>query len=267
MNNYRGVIKVLEACLLFLIIGIISECVKSNEGPGNSGNSNTLAPSVSFTDPADGDTAVPINATVIASFGEDLDSTTVTATTFILQQGAVPVEGVVSYADGVVIFSPASNLAANTVYTAEIEPGVTDQAGNELTTPIIWTFTTGAVHDTIGPRVNYTFPSQGDTAVALNINPTVTFSELMDYASITATTFTVKQDAAQISGRVAFNGTTAIFTPATNLSPNTTYTAEISVNAKDVTGNPLENAVVWTFKTGEAQAAGPAPAAPGTAAH
>jgi hypothetical protein len=187
---------------------------------------------------------------VIASFNELLDSTAVTAHNFILKQGAAQVDGIVSYADGVAIFSPKSNLAPNTMYTAEIGPGIDDPAGNVMTTPVVWTFKTASVHDTTTPRVIYTFPNPSDTGVALNINPAATFSEEMDFMSITARTFTLRHDAFEISGRVTFNDETAIFTPATNLAPNTSYTAEVSVDVKNLAGNVMTTPVSWTFTTG-----------------
>jgi hypothetical protein len=54
---------------------------------------------------------------------------------------------------------------------------------------------------------------------------------------------------------VTYSGTTATFTPASNLLPNTTYTATVSAGAKDLAGNVLTSGPVpnpWTFTTGAA---------------
>jgi hypothetical protein len=49
----------------------------------------------------------------------------------------------VDYADKLVTFNPASDLAADTIYTATLTTAVTDLADNALTANFIWTFTTG----------------------------------------------------------------------------------------------------------------------------
>jgi hypothetical protein len=255
MKNYRGVIRLLEACSLLFIIGIFGECTKSPTGSPNinpNSNLDTLAPVIGFTDPLNGDVGVPLNVTVVASFNEQLDSTSINTSTFTLQHDSLLVDGVVSVANGVIIFSPDSNLTPNTKYTAKIIGPVMDLAGNQMTNSITWTFTTASFHDTTTPRVIYSFPNQSDSNVALNINPTVTFSEDMDKATILAGTFTLKHDTVQVAGTVTFNDETAIFRPKKDLSPNTTYTAEISVAAQDLAGNNVKVPMVWTFTTGPA---------------
>jgi hypothetical protein len=51
---------------------------------------------------------------------------------------------------------------------------------------------------------------------------------------------------------VSYSGTTAVFAPSNNLSPNTIYTATITIGAKDLAGNALANNHVWSFTTGAA---------------
>src|SRR5206468_2868085 len=53
--------------------------------------------------------------------------------------------------------------------------------------------------------------------------------------------------------------------PASALQANTTYTATLSTGVKDLAGNALATALVWTFTTGSTTAAGPPPVALGTA--
>src|SRR6185503_11585571 len=56
----------------------------------------------------------------------------------------------------------------------------------------------------------------------------------------------------------------ATFTPASNLAPNTPYTATITTGAKDLAGNPLASGISWSFTTA-ATSAGQGPVALGAA--
>ena len=51
----------------------------------------------------------------------------------------------------------------------------------------------GSAADTTAPTVSFTAPANAATGVALNANITATFSEAMDPATITTTTFTLTQ--------------------------------------------------------------------------
>ena len=99
------------------------------------------------------------------------------------------------------------------------------------------------------PAVNSTDPADGAIGVSFNKKISATFSEAMDPATITPTTFTVTQGTAPVSGTVACADTTATFTPAGNLTPNTTYTATVSTEATNLAGNTLASDLVWTFTT------------------
>lgn len=102
-------------------------------------------PQVSFVAPADQAAAVPVNSQVSATFSEAMNPLTLTeGSTFTLMQGLSPVAGVVTYAGTVATFVPASNLAADTEYTATVSIAAEDLAGNPLADPYVWTFMTGS---------------------------------------------------------------------------------------------------------------------------
>lgn len=105
--------------------------------------SDTTAPTVSSTDPADAATDVALNRSIRADFDEALDPSTVKASTFTLGAGGTPVTGVVSYDDRVATFTPDSNLAAGTSHTATLTTEIADLAANALAADKVWTFTTG----------------------------------------------------------------------------------------------------------------------------
>ena len=112
--------------------------------------------------------------------------------------------------------------------------------------------------DTTRPTVISTVPANGATGVSPATKITATFSEPMDPATITTTTFTVvptpvapvKQVAAAVTGTVTYSGVTAVFTPASPLAERTSYTGTITTGAKDPSGNALASNYVWTFTTG-----------------
>jgi len=231
---------------------------------------DTTAPTVNSTVPVNAATAVPINGKVTATFSEGMDSRTLTATTFTLAgPGATPVTGIVTYAGNagaIATFTPVSNLAPSTTYTATVTAAATDLAGNALAggglAPNPWTFTTGTAADIAPPTVISTVPANAVTGVAINQAVNATFSKAMDPATISTATFTLVTGNAPVTGTVAYDvpSRVATFTPASNLTPNATYTATISTGVKDVAGNALASGVApnpWSFTTGSATMLGP----------
>jgi len=207
-------------------------------------------PTVSLTDPLNNEINVPLNQKVSATFSKTMDATTITSGTFTLKQGTTSVSGFVSYSGTTAIFSPANDLTSNTVYTATVTSGAKDLAGNALVNNYVWSFTTGSSVVITPPTVISTVPADADINVPLNQKVSATFSKTMNASTITGATFTLKQGNNSVSGFVSYSGTTAIFTPASNLAPNTVYTGTITSEAKDLAGNSLANNYVWSFTTG-----------------
>ncbi len=206
-------------------------------------------PTVDSTDPANAATGVALNQKVAAVFNRAMDASTITTATFSLAQGSTPVSGFVSYSGATAVFAPAGNLTANTVYTATITTGAKDLAGNALASNYVWSFTTGAAAVVTPPTVISTNPVNVATGVALNQNVSATFSKTMDASTVTTATFTLMQGSAFVSGTVSYSGTTATYSPSSNLAPNTVYTATITTGAKDLAGNSLASNYVWSFTT------------------
>ena len=114
------------------------------------GAPDTTPPVVSSVAPANGATAVSTGASVVATFYETMDATTITSGTFVLRNpGNVVVPSTVSYnvATSVATLTPTAALALATTYTATItggSGGVKDIAGNAMVSSVVWSFTTGA---------------------------------------------------------------------------------------------------------------------------
>jgi methionine-rich copper-binding protein CopC len=104
--------------------------------------------------------------------------------------------------------------------------------------------------DTTKPTITATTPAQGATNTPINTPITVTFSEPMDPASISNTTFSLTANGGNYPGSVIYTGTTAIFTPNTfPLAYASNYTATVSNGAKDLAGNSLAANHTWSFTT------------------
>jgi len=218
---------------------------------------DTLAPTVSSTSPAALATDVAIGGNVTATFSEAMASGTIIAANFTLMQSSTPIAGSVSYAGNVATFNPTSNLAYSTVYTATVDTGVEDEAGNALAADKVWTFTTEAAPDITAPTVSSTSPAASATDVVIGANITATFSEAMASATIIAANFTLAQAATPIAGAVSYVGNVATFNPTSNLANNTVYTATVTTDVTDLAGNHLAADKVWTFTTEAALPLGP----------
>lgn len=107
--------------------------------------SDVTAPAVLTTDPADGSFDIAANRSLSATFSEAIDQTTIVYGTFTLMQGTTRVLGTLTSSGSVATFTPNTNLALNTLYTATLAGGVKDLAGNASNVGKTWSFTTGAV--------------------------------------------------------------------------------------------------------------------------
>src|SRR5450759_1264051 len=120
------------------------------------GPANTTPPIITFTNPASGVTAVPINSTVNATFNKAMDPSTISAATFTVAQSGVPagttIPGAVTYysQSDIATFKPSRNLNLSTTYIATITNRAPDLSGVALVVPASgvpsnpWVFTTAS---------------------------------------------------------------------------------------------------------------------------
>ena len=183
--------------------------------------------------------------TVTATFNKKMDPKTINESSFILKSTA-GIVGTVSYTDSTATFTASTKFADNTTFTARITTAVKDLMGNALQADYVWTFSTGT---TILPVVIATSPLNNAINVALNKVVTANFSMLIDPLTVSGTTFTLKQGAANVSGVVTYSGTTASFTPDNDLSINTIYTATLTAGIKNLDGSTIAKDTTWSFST------------------
>ncbi len=107
---------------------------------------DTTPPMVTGTDPIDGASDLPASTIVSATFSEDVDPATLDSTSFSLTDISTTslVAGIVSY-DGPTqsaTFTPSADLALGHDFSASLSTAVTDAAGNPLSAPVSWSFST-----------------------------------------------------------------------------------------------------------------------------
>ena len=102
----------------------------------------SVVPAVTASDPGDGDTNIPINSTVNATFNTSILAGTTTMT--VTPSGGSAISGTSSLdsVHQVLTFTPASALATGTTYTVSIA-GARTLSGTLQGGPITWSFTTG----------------------------------------------------------------------------------------------------------------------------
>ena len=107
------------------------------------------------------------------------------------------------------------------------------------------------------PSIMTAVPTNGTTGVSQSTSVSVTFSEAMNAATITSSTFMLKDSLGNpVSATVTYNPSafTAVLTPQTTLTPSVRYTVTVKGGAggvTDVAGNPLASDFVITFTTAD----------------
>jgi methionine-rich copper-binding protein CopC len=208
-----------------------------------------IKPTVTLSSPANNAIGIALNSTIVTTFSEAMDQSTISSLTVSVKQGTTVVAGVVTYENMKATFTPSVNLTAEKVYTATVSLAAKDMSGNSLAAINTVSFTTVAAPDIALPRVNATDPLNNATNVAVNKAVELTFSEAMDPLTITAATFTLKQGLTSVSGVVTYVDAKAKFTPSVVLTEGLVYTATITTGAKDAAGNALAANTVWSFTT------------------
>jgi hypothetical protein len=238
---------------------------------------DTAAPTVGSVSPASSASNVALTANAEASFSEAIDQSTLTSNTFTLAKkdstsSAPSVTAEVSYdpASSKATLDPASDLEANTTYSATIKggsDGVKDRAGNALTQDYSWTFTTTAPPpDTTKPTVQSLVATDLSGNVPLRKTSfKATFSEKMKTSTLNTTNFKLSKCSSTKDLACTTQITNAPVTPSTDglsatlnpygttstlLAKNTKYKVVVFTGAQDLAGNALAAEKVSYFTTG-----------------
>ncbi|WP_241986352.1 N,N-dimethylformamidase beta subunit family domain-containing protein, partial [Cryobacterium psychrophilum] len=160
-------------------------------------------PSVTSTTPAAGATGVAVGAAPSATFDQTVTPASITFT--LTDAAGATVAGTTGYGSttSTATFTPTAALAKSTTYTASVT-GATNSAGQTMTTPKTWTFTTAAPPTV--PTVTSTSPAASEVGVAVSAPVRATFDQAVTSSSIT---FTLKDAAGvAVTGSTTFSTTT-----------------------------------------------------------
>ncbi len=200
-------------------------------------------PVVTSRSSADGATGIATSSSVAMSFSEPMNVSSV-GNAFSLKESATnsTVAGTFSYAGGVGVFTPSTDLKAGTNYSVTLTTAATDLTGTPLTSGTSWNFTTSAGVDSTPPTVTSVTPASGATNVPRSTSISAVFNEPIYpelFGSINGIATTVVVDYAT---------NTATMTPTVPLNPTSVYT--FSVRVKDLSGNLMPSPHEWSFTTG-----------------
>jgi hypothetical protein len=198
-------------------------------------------PTVKSTSPSNGASRVANFSPITVTFSEPMMPSTINPATFVLDNG---VTGKVSYNSDTNTASiiPSSYLAFSTTYTATITSNVKDAAGNAMTAPYSWIFTTDA--EPPPPTLVSTNPASGMTGVAVNTIISAKFSQSMANSTIYLDNGVTSSGCCNSS-----SGYTASFVPSHYLAFATTYTATIPADVGDIVGISMGAPYNWSFTT------------------
>jgi uncharacterized protein DUF4082/concanavalin A-like lectin/glucanase superfamily protein/Big-like domain-containing protein/fibronectin type III domain protein len=221
---------------------------------------DTTPPSVTQTAPAPNAADVAGGINVVVTFSEAMAPASISTATIQLRDPAnVVVPATVTYAatSRAATLDPTLPLVSGKTYTVSVKGGpggVTDLAANPLANDVTWTFTSAATPDITPPTIAAKTPPTDATNVAPSAKSRATFSEAMNTATITASTFQLRNAAnAVIAATVTYDATSrvATLTPAALLTPDI-YRSLVrggATGVKDLAGNALASDVVWSFST------------------
>ena len=156
-----------------------------------------------------------------------------------------------SWTSFVPVASSSTALAGNSRY---IQYRATLTTGDPGQTPVLndVTITYALGNETTPPTVTGRSPAPNATDVTVSSNVSVTFSELIDAATMTNSSLGLRQVGAgsDVPAAVTLAGNIATLDPSADLSPLTTYQMTVAASVADLVGNTLGADDTWTFTTG-----------------
>lgn len=170
-------------------------------------------PTVIENFPLNAATNVPINTPIFARFNEEMNSITITTTSFTVSDGA-NVTGTVTYTGTTATFTTTGDLLPNTLYTATITTDAEDLAGNALAADYSWVFTTGV------NRIIYVAPPPtGDNGSSGEIDgPVATIQEAINRA-VDGDIIQLAPGLYSVSARIDINKSVTILGPQAGVDP------------------------------------------------
>ena len=204
-------------------------------------------PLVTLQVPAPNQTDIPVGASVVVGFSEQVFG--VAGAITLTPIGGAPVAGALTYdpVQFTATFAPDQPLAAGTTHEVRVTDAITDVDGNPLLdAPFSWSFTT--FQDVTPPSFVASGPMPGDTDVVPS-DIRVAFDEEITNAA--ATSVLVSTGGPPISGVVTtgVGGLQVVFTPDAALPAGATIDVTLTTAITDRASNPLVAPVMFSFTT------------------
>ena len=232
-----------------IITGNLRDYAGNRMGDDYVGHFTTAAElGVTVTSPANQQNNVLIDAVITATFVTPINCATLDFKVWV-SDGNIP--GNVNCNGNSATFTPTIPFVYSSSYSAGITAAVRSQSNQPLLgRDYVWSFQTVEPPDTIPPTVSSTTPEMDDVKVIYhNTTLSVTFSEAINCATLSNTTFILADSNGAVTGSVSCSGNTATFTAGADLALETLYTATITTGAQDMAGNPMAADHVWSFTT------------------
>ncbi|MER0203899.1 MAG: hypothetical protein DU480_08605 [Nitrosomonas sp.] len=210
-------------------------------------------PTVTQISPADGISGVPANANVMVEFSDPLDRINI-ASAITLQADGANIPGSIALSNGNrrATFTPATNLAPNTLIAVNIDGKTKDIAGNVLGTAVSSQFTTGSSADIVRPGIVSVAPFNGEKNVPVNVVIQVEVNERINPLTVTESGFYLYDT---ITGRhvsggrsVSTDGQTLTLVPDELLKAGRTYYV-YAPDIRDLANNSFGGGFIGQFST------------------
>lgn len=224
---------------------------------------DNTAPTISTFTPADSATNQSRTPAITLTFSEAMDQSTLTSSNIILQtQGGTAVTGTTISYDPITYIATvnlnSTQLTSQTTYQLRVnQNNIKDVAGNTLGSNASYQVSQFTVGDYTAPTLvdTSTVPVNGATDIAADSAISLTFSEAMNTATLTATNIQLldsNSNPVTLDTPPAYsnNNQTVTFQPAVALTGGASYSIVINPSAiKDVAGNAMGSATSQTVSS------------------
>jgi hypothetical protein len=183
------------------------------------------------------------NSSLVVDFSEVVDHSSAEAA-FRVEPA---LDGAFSWSGSTMTFTPSERLPLRASFDAHVESGVRDVVGNVMGSP------SGrfSFHTVGNPAVVGSQPAPGDTDVPLDASIELTFSTLMDTASVEGALHL----SPEIDVTLRWSGEQLTIEPVDPLAEGERYSVGIDTTARDGAGTPLQAAYQLSFETAKSDLA------------
>lgn len=210
---------------------------------------DTVPPAVVSKSPNNGQIFVPLLPAILVNFSEPVDASSVNEASFYLtdEQGAL-VPGTYSIQGTSASLVPVASLIQENLYTANLTAQIRDLQDNALDAQS-WTF---RATELIAPAIASTIPFPGQTELpttGLTIEIALSEPVILVSGSL-QTVIQLSGPEGQVPGTVSMPSEDVVrFQASVDLLEGTNYIATFLPLFSDAAGNPMQNGLVWSFRT------------------